>query len=382
MRIAVAVLLAALAVVPAAGAADRPPDRQTRVVGGVPTTVADWPWITYLEVEAGDGKRWVCGGVVVAPRHVLTAAHCVVDAAAVIPTSALRGVVGRTDLRAADGVVFRVGRIAVHPRYARMRGVEGGPFDAAVLETDVDLPVPPAQLATQADAAWFAPGVIASVAGWGLTAPGGSASDVLLQGDAPIVSDETCATQDQIPLAEARLMVCAGRPEGGVDSCQGDSGGPLRVLAGDRWIIAGLVSWGYECGAAGRPGLYSRVSTYVDWVGRLVTGDPATWTQAADAAIPTVRQRQARGNAGARVTFRYRVIGEPGPTRERITIRRSKGGTVLRRIDLARTAHGGRAVDVPWRVPAGWSGRYVWCLTATDEAGNRSELACAPLTVR
>ncbi len=362
-----------------------------RVVGGTPTTIVDWPSVAYLELRLAPSNVWMCGGVVVAPRLVLTAAHCVIEDGVPIDAFAVTGVVGSTTPKSAGGTSFRVERIAIHPSYNRYRGVDGGPYDAAVLQTNVDLPAPPMGLLTEAEAVYASPGVVAQVAGWGATSASGSPAEILMQADVPIVSDEVCAANNQIPLAEAKLMVCAGREEGGVDSCQGDSGGPLRVLAGaetpdptdDRWLLAGLVSWGYVCGDPRRPGLYSRVSTYASWVGQLGANE-AAWARASDTKAPRVRLRAGRQSPGRTVLLRYRVTGEVGPTRQNITIRRTRGGTVLRRI-ATRAAVNRRGADAVarWVVPRSFSrGGYVWCMTSLDQAGNRSPLTCATLTIR
>lgn len=382
----VAAIVALLAAAGPAPAAERAP----RIVGGVPTTTAQWPWITFLEVEHSPSNRWSCGGSVIAPRLVLTAAHCVLEQGVTIRPALVRGVVGRTDLNTADGLTFGVRRIAVHPDYDRRRDFDGGPYDAAVLEVDVDLPAPAIALTTSAEAAYYGPGVVARVAGWGLTAQGGSASDVLMQVDVPIVSDGDCARLDEIPLAEAQKMLCAGRAAGGIDTCQGDSGGPLIVLAGaetpdpadDRWLLAGTVSWGYECGAPNRPGLYARAATYAGWVAGLIAGDPVVWGRATDSRPPRVRVRAVQATAGARVDLRYRVSGEAGRTRETITIRRRADGTVLRRLVTKLAVNpAGRDVAVRWRVPAAFDGAYVWCVSSRDEARNESAATCARLTV-
>ena len=294
-------------------------------------------------------------------------------------------------MRGEDGTPFTVARIAVNPQYARQSGSEGGPYDSALIETTTDLPGPVLALATTADARYYAAGAIARVAGWGLTSTAGDGTDVLMQATLPIVGDQECAESDQLTLAEVRKMVCAGYREGGIDSCQGDSGGPLTVVAGadtpdpadDRTLLVGIVSWGYECGAVNRPGLYTRVATLTGWITPLLAGDAVAWAQSSDQSPPTVKMRNARQVPGAKVKLRYRVTGETGKTRETITIRRTKGGTVLRRVStVAAVNPAGVDSLVRWPVPRGFAyGKYVWCITSKDSIGNVSTLTCATLTV-
>ena len=307
--------------------------------------------------------------------------------------AAITGIAGRTDLDAEGGTAFGVTRISVHPLYDRTSGTDGGPYDAAILETNLDLPVDPSiVLALTADAAWYSPPAIARVAGWGLTAAGGNTgSRTLLQAELPIVSSADCATQNEITLREANSMICAGRPEGGVDTCQGDSGGPLTVVAGldtpdpadDRRLLAGIVSWGYECAEPQRPGLYTRVATLTDWITAITSGDLESWIRAADRRAPKVTVRALRARPGYKVRLRFRIAGERYVTRETITIRRTKQGTVLKTLKSAAGVNK-LGVDsyVTWRVPAAFAyGRYVWCVTSKDELGNQSAVKCSNLTI-
>jgi len=98
------------------------------------------------------------------------------------------------------------------------------------------------------------------------------------------ISPETCGQADWYGSGEMKerynpaTMICAGYGEGGKDSCSGDSGGPLSCHAPDgRWKLAGIVSWGpKECALAKKPGIYTRVELYVDWIKKRV--DDRTYT--------------------------------------------------------------------------------------------------------
>jgi secreted trypsin-like serine protease len=390
------VLITAILVALGAAGASSAATVSPRIVGGNAVPAGAWPWIAYVQVdpspgEPSSGDEWLCGGSVVGARHILTAAHCVLDGAQPIPPSTVAIAVGRLDPfdSAQGGVVVGYGeveRIAVNPAYDRLRGVDGGPYDSAVIQVPVDLPAPHARLATVADAPFYAAGAVASIAGWGLTLHQGQTSDVLLQAQLPIVGDERCAQLDGISVAEAALMLCAGYDAGGVDSCQGDSGGPLTVLGADgQPVLAGIVSWGYECAAAGKPGLYTRVATIESWVQRLLAGDEAEWRLSTDAIPPRIaKARAASVLRGRTVRFTYRVAGETGKTRERVTVARTRTGKALKTVRSKLAVNPvGRDVYLTWRVPRTFrAGRYWWCVTSIDESGNASSSRCARLTVR
>ncbi|KAK0161450.1 hypothetical protein PV327_009919 [Microctonus hyperodae] len=103
-----------------------------------------------------------------------------------------------------------------------------------------------------------------TVVGWGRTMEGGMLPGVVHEVKVPILSLEQCRRMKYKASRITTNMICAGK--GSQDSCQGDSGGPLLVQDGDKVEIAGIVSWGVGCGRPGYPGVYTRVTNYLNWI--------------------------------------------------------------------------------------------------------------------
>lgn len=216
---------------------------QERVLGGGEEGVGAAPWAVALTDDAG---HQFCGGTLVTPIKVVTAAHCVERRDA----GRLRAITGRADLRDTGGAVGAVGDVWVHPGF---RDVTEG-YDVAVLTLAEPAGQQPLPMAESGDTAPYRPGVPARVYGWGRTTETGSSSDVLRSAEVPISSDADCRAA--YPDYEPGTRVCAGAPEGGRDACAGDSGGPL--VADGRLI--GVVSYGTGCGRPGTPGVYTRIA--------------------------------------------------------------------------------------------------------------------------
>ncbi|MER6914116.1 serine protease [Streptomyces sp. NPDC000594] len=247
-------VLAPLAV-PAPAAAD------SVVVGGRPVRAAESPWVVALSSRdrfGGTRSGQFCGGVVVAPTRVMTAAHCLSRAVLgqdVREVPDLRIIAGRTDLSGGGGVEVPVTGTWVSPEYDP---VTNG-ADLALLTLAEPLPASRVIAVAAAGDPVYSPGTTASVYGWGDTTGEGRYALSLRAARVSVLPDATCLRAYPGGL-EGRYvpatMLCAGDPRGGRDACQGDSGGPL--VADGRLI--GLVSWGSGCGLADSPGVYTRVS--------------------------------------------------------------------------------------------------------------------------
>lgn len=232
----------------------------TKIIGGTDADPKKWKWMAGL-IKGRGGQRSYCGGALITDRHVLTAAHCL---AKVIPNDIMVRI-GEYDFSDSiqDGEDYDITNFKIHPRY----NTNNQENDIAIITLKRKVPfdglIKPICLPQRnRDYA----GQIGTVVGWGATAYTGSGSNKLKQVSLPIWPKEDCAAVFHNKV-EGKSMICAGLKEGGRDSCQGDSGGPLMVMGPqNRWMIAGIVSWGIKCGSPGFPGVYTKVSDYIDWI--------------------------------------------------------------------------------------------------------------------
>ncbi|NBM20697.1 serine protease [Streptomyces sp. GC420] len=227
-------------VAPAAGAATAP------IVGGTTTTTTAYPYVMQI---TDTSSYQFCGGTLVSPTKVVTAAHCMTGET----TSSIRVVGGRTYRNGTNGTVSNVSKIWVHPNYSSSTMSN----DVAVLTLSTSMPYTPIGYVASTDTGYYAAGTTARILGWGTTSSGGSSSNQLRTATVPMVSTSGCTSAYGSEFISS-TMVCAGYSSGGVDTCQGDSGGPL-VINGK---LAGITSWGYGCADADYPGIYTKLTTF------------------------------------------------------------------------------------------------------------------------
>ncbi|MBF0369789.1 MAG: serine protease [Magnetococcales bacterium] len=271
---------------------------ETRIVGGNEAESGSYPWMVAL-VNAASPSAYhgqFCGGTLVTPEWVVTAAHCVEGER----PNQVDVVLDIHNLREESGERLEVSEIIVHPDYS----THTMDNDIALLHLASSASQEPISMVTGDNADELtAEGVLSTVIGWGNTQGTGQANypDALQEVQVPLVTNDACNNGYNGQITDN--MLCAGYDDGGKDSCSGDSGGPLMVPASDgSFSLAGVVSWGYGCAMPDYYGVYTRVSMYDDWMdGYLGDAEPV----AAEITRPAVDDTLK----GTEVTFTWDNVG-------------------------------------------------------------------------
>lgn len=234
------------------------PAQASAVVGGTAVQPGNYQFV----VAVGDTEGPFCGGTLIAPSVVLTAAHCLTEEPTALDR--LRVLVGSPRISAGLGAhdathLVGVTAVYIHPKFDE----QSMRYDAALLV--LEHPATGVPTVAMAETVLRA-GTTVSAAGWGKTQERGpSTPDRLRAVVLKVGTTSECRRGNAIDGGYfAPSMMCASNP--GRDTCSGDSGGPLVGKSNGQTVLVGITSFGYGCAEDGHPGVYTRVTAVRGWV--------------------------------------------------------------------------------------------------------------------
>ncbi|XP_068087835.1 plasminogen [Hyperolius riggenbachi] len=224
-----------------------------RIVGGCEANPFSWPWQISLRTSF---NMHFCGGTLIHPDWVLTAAHCLERSSRPSSYKVVLGIHREVGSEASKQV-RDVERLVLEPTRADIALLK---LKSPAVITDEVLPVclPPANYVVPDRSECY-------VTGWGETQGTGGVG-VLKEAGFPVIENKECNSPNYLNNRVTNRELCAGNIHGGVDSCQGDSGGPLSCFDGEKYVIQGVTSWGLGCAQPMKPGVYVRVSMFIPWI--------------------------------------------------------------------------------------------------------------------
>ena len=247
-----------------------------QIFDGAAAKPGEIPWQVGLLLRGfnDDNRKLFCGGSLISPTHVVTAAHCLFwDRMEVaMDQRDVEVLVGSTDYNdTKQGERIALDRVQLNPGYNPRSSTFEHDLAVLTLSRPVKFGSVVPLYGAKAEAHPLKAGSGLLISGWGRN-PTGKDDGILRRAVVPTVDNATCNRIAAYAGAVKADMVCAGLPGGRIDACKGDSGGPAvyeGTNSGPRDpVLYGVVSWGArdKCAVAQKIGVYAAVEPHVPWI--------------------------------------------------------------------------------------------------------------------
>ncbi|XP_078508726.1 transmembrane protease serine 9-like [Lissotriton helveticus] len=285
------------------------PTAISRIAGGQAAQEGEWPWQVSIQAYFNH----ICGGTLISDQWVLSAASCVqYFRDSPYELSVFLGAY-YLSMWNSHQVYSGVQLIFLNNNF---NGGYWSPGDLALLRlsTPVDFTDYILPICLPAPEVQFPSGINCWVTGWGDVSNGVLLPypQTLQEVELPLINAQSCDAMYHVNLSVPRditivqdSMICAGSARGGKDSCQGDTGGPLVCQYNDAWLLAGVVSYRDLCGQPNRPGIYTLVPAYTQWI---IQNVPNIWSNVVNPQFPSVSTTKEPIPTGAAPKSSYSVF--------------------------------------------------------------------------